>query len=273
VWALNSRFFDWLITSRFEAPDDWQKRLTLVTAPYATNPNLAAQAGVFTLDRSATSGEGLEDVIKPMVEHLLARTPRPPFTPNPRADPRIPVIYKFTLPHTQATRLLKSLAYDGVTAGTLFPGLAGVVDAMKEREIWRWEGVREGPLDPDRGKLFHRYARAPGAVTETFVSVSVADMRRATDFLKAALGATSSFSSPNWSSLHVAGTRIGLALVPGHAGGPTGLHFAVPDLDEAQAAVERAGGQLVEHPVEVAPGVIVSKVEDTEGNTFALTQR
>jgi predicted enzyme related to lactoylglutathione lyase len=36
---------------------------------------------------------------------------------------------------------------------------------------------------------------------------------------------------------------------------------------------DRAGGQVVLASVEVVPGVVMSEAEDTEGNTFVLTQR
>ncbi len=113
----------------------------------------------------------------------------------------------------------------------------------------------------------------PTQVVETFFSLPVRDMERATKFYVTAFGATVAFALPFWSSLHVAGVRLGLALVPDHAEGQTGLHFAVSDLADARAWVERAGGRVVRASVEVAPGVVVSDVTDTEGNVFALVQR
>jgi predicted enzyme related to lactoylglutathione lyase len=113
----------------------------------------------------------------------------------------------------------------------------------------------------------------PTQVVETFFSISVRDMKRATTFYVTAFGATVATALPFWSSLHVAGVRLGLALVPEHAPTPTGLHFAVVDLADARASVERAGGRVVRASVEVAPGVVVSDVTDTEGNDFALVQR
>ena len=109
-------------------------------------------------------------------------------------------------------------------------------------------------------------------VLETFFSIEVGDMRRATAFYVGAVGATVAFGSPGWSSLHVAGVRLGLALSPGHTGARTGLHFAVGDLEAARADIERAGGKT-SPPVEVAPRVFVADVTDTEGNTFALKLR
>jgi predicted enzyme related to lactoylglutathione lyase len=109
-------------------------------------------------------------------------------------------------------------------------------------------------------------------VIEVFFGVEVTDMDRAKAFYANALGATVAFTSPGWSSLHIAGVRIGLALNPMHAAGRIGLHFAVSDLAVARSAVERAGGRIGE-AVQVAPGVIVADVTDTEGNTFTITPR
>jgi predicted enzyme related to lactoylglutathione lyase len=109
-------------------------------------------------------------------------------------------------------------------------------------------------------------------VAETFFSVEVGDMSRATAFYAAALEATVAFTSPAWSSLRIAGVRVGLAAVAHPAGGKTGLHFAVSDLTAARADVERAGGRVVAAAVEVAPGVVIAEVADTEGNVFTLTQ-
>jgi predicted enzyme related to lactoylglutathione lyase len=108
-------------------------------------------------------------------------------------------------------------------------------------------------------------------VTETFFSIEVRDMQRATAFYVGALGATVAFASPRWSSLLVAGVRLGLALDDEHEDRRVGLHFAVRELEDARAAVERAGG-VTASPVEVAPGVVVVAATDTEGNTFTLTQ-
>ena len=107
-------------------------------------------------------------------------------------------------------------------------------------------------------------------VTETFFAVAVGEMERATRFYTDALGAKVSFATPGWSSLHIAGVRIGLFPDPNHRPTRTGLHFAVTDLAEACAAVERAGGSVSMPATEVAPGVVIAEVTDTEDNTFTL---
>ena len=111
-----------------------------------------------------------------------------------------------------------------------------------------------------------------GPVRETFFSIEVADMARATAFYCEALGATVYFATPGWTSLHIAGVRIGLALNPELAGARVGLHFAVADLAVARAAVERAGGRALGPDLEVAPGVWIAQVADSEGNSFVLTR-
>ena len=109
------------------------------------------------------------------------------------------------------------------------------------------------------------------AVTETFFSVAVCDMQRATHFYVEALGASVAFGSADWSSLWIAGVRLGLFRRPGHQPAQVGLHFVVSDLDGVRALIQGAGGQ-VGSPSEVAPGVVVVSATDTEGNTFTLRQ-
>jgi predicted enzyme related to lactoylglutathione lyase len=94
------------------------------------------------------------------------------------------------------------------------------------------------------------------SVTETFFSVHVEDMQRASAFYVHALGATVVFSSAGWSSLRIAEVRVGLALAPEHVASRVGLHFEVSDLTIARDEVERAGGFIASSPVEVAPGVV-----------------
>jgi predicted enzyme related to lactoylglutathione lyase len=109
--------------------------------------------------------------------------------------------------------------------------------------------------------------------SEMFFSIEVNDMQRATRFYVDAFGAAVVFASPGWSSLHIAGVRLGLALDPGHTGNRVGLHLVVGDLASARADVEQAGGSIVAPAVEVAPGVLVADVADSEGNRFSLSQR
>lgn len=107
-------------------------------------------------------------------------------------------------------------------------------------------------------------------VTEMFVSIHVVDMPRATAFYERAFGATVPFASPTWSSLMIAGVRLGLFHDAAHAGGRTGLHLVVEDLAAELAAVERAGGSVIVAPIEVAHGVVIAEVADSERNLITL---
>jgi predicted enzyme related to lactoylglutathione lyase len=90
-------------------------------------------------------------------------------------------------------------------------------------------------------------------VRETFLSIPVADMERARRFYVGAFDASVQYESPVWSSLRIAGVRLGLNASPHDAGSRTGLHF------------------VVAHPSEVQPGVVLADVADTEGNIFTLS--
>lgn len=107
-------------------------------------------------------------------------------------------------------------------------------------------------------------------VTETFFAIEVADMNRAIEFYRAAFGADVMFATARWTSIKLAGVRLGLALTPDYTGGRNGLHLAVIDLPEARAAITAAGGVATAAPAEVAPGVVIAEVGDSEGNRFIL---
>jgi predicted enzyme related to lactoylglutathione lyase len=107
-------------------------------------------------------------------------------------------------------------------------------------------------------------------VAETFLSISVGDMDRAVSFYSRSLGATTTWTSPRWSSLVVAGVRIGLFFSPAHSGGRVGLHFVVTNIQAACAAVTAGGGKIVTPASEIAPGVHAAETADTEGNIFWL---
>jgi predicted enzyme related to lactoylglutathione lyase len=108
-------------------------------------------------------------------------------------------------------------------------------------------------------------------VRETFLSIPVADMERARRFYVGAFDASVQYESPVWSSLRIAGMRLGLNASPHDAGNRTGLHFVVDDLAVACGMTVRGGGELVSHPNEVQPGVVLADVTDTEGNIFTLS--
>jgi predicted enzyme related to lactoylglutathione lyase len=79
--------------------------------------------------------------------------------------------------------------------------------------------------------------------------------------------------SPYYVGYAVNGAEIGL--VPGgHGQGMTGPepYYDVDDLEATIAALQAAGGELVQEPRDVAAGLMVAKVRDTEGNVIGLKQ-
>ena len=100
------------------------KEITVVTTPTATNPNLHAQRGVFTLHRPSEV-----DLKAPVVpEPLESVATRLQEEHNIHQH-----LVEFSLTVDEAPRLLRLLAFEGVDAASLFPGYAGVVRAMKEK--------------------------------------------------------------------------------------------------------------------------------------------
>jgi hypothetical protein len=93
--------------------------LQVYLAPGGTNPNLRAQAGVFTYLWGAND---------PSVEAYVA---------NRHAEKLpAPKLHRVTLPVTDAGKLLRLLSHDGIHGTSMFPGADGVVRAMREEALW-----------------------------------------------------------------------------------------------------------------------------------------
>jgi FRG domain len=94
-------------------------------APGGTNPNLNAQAGLFTRHY---------DEDNPSLDVYLNRK---------RADdPSVPNLQRLILSADEAPVLLLLLAQEGVTGASMFPGTDGVVRAMRERDLWDKSSTR-----------------------------------------------------------------------------------------------------------------------------------
>lgn len=109
-------------------------RLAFVSAPPATNQNLKAQRGCFSLDRHAGIGDDLVDAL--LVE-LRNKEQRRLYEQNLEFLSTInPVLVKMLLPSLEAPRLLRLLASEGTTAASVWPSCDGVVKAISERQLW-----------------------------------------------------------------------------------------------------------------------------------------
>jgi hypothetical protein len=122
IWALRIDLLD----SMRENED-----LRVFSAPRATNPNLRAQAGVFTIllgDWLCPLDEYLEKLEANGTFRNMVR-PRRPLPPRPW-------LRRLSVPQACAPRLLRLLSYEGVSGSTMFPGYDGVVRAILERKKW-----------------------------------------------------------------------------------------------------------------------------------------
>jgi len=132
IWALNRSNLR-VSGSVYSAPDSTTFPILIVAAPRASNPNLHAQQGLFRLrvHRDIQAGdfaetEPLDEFISQRLENKLSRV--------------APVLYRFTVPASQAGSVLWLAAKEGVTAASLFPGYYGVTRALEERTYWSRPG-------------------------------------------------------------------------------------------------------------------------------------
>jgi hypothetical protein len=129
VWALSLQLVNLrqlVDVSRNENP------LLFVTVPTATNANLHAQKGLFTLFRPARVDPATTVDRSPLDAKLLNTAKD---AGKPVAGP--PTMYKFTLPKRLAGELLFALAKEQVDASSLFPGYGGVVRGLLEERAWK----------------------------------------------------------------------------------------------------------------------------------------
>lgn len=128
VWAFSLDLLE-LCTPRMPSEMFRSPPFVLVTAPSATNSNLHAQEGVFTLaqnipgDESPVDRRSLDDVLGQWIKKY-------------RTKSSIGWFHRVTLPKSQADNLCWELAHEGITQATLFPNFYGVVAAMNDMNRW-----------------------------------------------------------------------------------------------------------------------------------------
>lgn len=109
--------------------------LRVITAPSASNPNLKAQQGVFTLVNPFYSKEkeGGYLALDAMLNGLAEKA-----DPERSDISRLVVkckLRKFTLPHSQSKNLLRLLARLDITPSTIYPGYHSIVSDMQMRNL------------------------------------------------------------------------------------------------------------------------------------------
>jgi FRG domain len=110
-----------------------QPHLRTVRPPRASNPNLRAQEGIFTL-LVKTVGLPTEAYIPPALDSIMSIR----LQESAQAGQTIvaPAIRRLDLPWSQAGKLLRLLADEFVSGTQMYPGLAGAVQAIRERALW-----------------------------------------------------------------------------------------------------------------------------------------
>jgi len=129
VWALNTVDGE-SPSARMSLFDERVHVLSIVESPRAGNPNLHAQAGLFTFGRKFAMTPAYSDKVALVsVDELVAASAE-------EHDLKVPLFYKYTLPRSEAGALLKWLAHEPISGASLFPGLDGVARDVRDRRRW-----------------------------------------------------------------------------------------------------------------------------------------
>ncbi len=145
VWAFHKRFDESIrVREAYSLKSVGPVPYKIVTIPYASNPNVQAQQGLFSVVRHPMGAESIDR--RPLDEIVAEYTARLlPSAPGARWEGG-PIFLRFELPWTQFEPLLVLLAKAGINGSTVFPGYKGAVDAVKEK-LWWWDNWK-GPTRP-----------------------------------------------------------------------------------------------------------------------------
>ncbi|MGO4685802.1 FRG domain-containing protein [Hyphomicrobium sp. 2TAF46] len=150
VWITNSGTLDrtssLLSPPRVPNNPDPQCRIHVVDVPYAGNPNLAAQAGRFTLnwigrDHPQLKPDAPLDTVIGYIEKMLAGTTSEKLW---KRDAKTRMLIKITCPVSESAHIFDALHGMGYDASKIYPGFGGAADAIKERASVK-ALIRAGP--------------------------------------------------------------------------------------------------------------------------------
>jgi hypothetical protein len=110
IWAL-------FIGDRYGDGLCFGSSVLLAEVPRASNRNLHAQGGLFTVWKSYTGLKSLDEM------------------PATGGSGDFPTMYRFVLPTTQRLDLLRWLSFDDINASNLFPGYDGVAKEVREQRL------------------------------------------------------------------------------------------------------------------------------------------
>jgi hypothetical protein len=113
----------------------------ILSVPTATNANLHAQGGQFSLvqplsDPEAAMLPAIDDVLRMHADKIWNRE-------KGRWRYLFPLLVEFRIPVQEARTALMTLANMGITAASVFPGLQGVADSLKEMRYYQYASPTE----------------------------------------------------------------------------------------------------------------------------------
>jgi hypothetical protein len=119
--------------------DDIDRRtdpLRIITAPSATNTNLKAQQGVFTLLNSFYADEGIDNY--PSMDQFLSDLAAKVQPLKSGSDSLVAKcrLQKFTLPISESSELLRLLAKLDITPSSIYPGFSSIITDLQMRNHW-----------------------------------------------------------------------------------------------------------------------------------------
>jgi hypothetical protein len=119
--------------------DLWQGArdlVALIHPPAERNLNLRAQQGVFTLHINRHTAPDQPPIAASVDDLVRQKLESPP------EDWKLPegtvIMRKLSLPVAEAPKLLRLLAYQGVTGASVYPTLDGAVYELVETRYWDW---------------------------------------------------------------------------------------------------------------------------------------
>jgi len=115
---------------------DLDPEIHFISVPTATNANLHAQGGRFSLvqplrDPGDDALPAIDDVLRMHADKIWDLE-------NGRKRYLFPLLVEFRVPVQEARTALMTLANMGITAASVFPGLQGVADSMREKRYYQY---------------------------------------------------------------------------------------------------------------------------------------
>lgn len=121
--------------SVFEACNGLDPNIVKVHVPSATNANLHAQGGLFTLIQPIAVEEFPVTDLATVLERLA---PEIRIAQEGEFAKLFPLLIEFRVPAREARTTLMLLERFGVTAASVFPGLGGVARSLDEPRFYEW---------------------------------------------------------------------------------------------------------------------------------------